>query len=153
MDTSWPISSSNIITVGGNAINNIAKYSNDWIQTVVTTKPAIYPVTCWNTTLRSIGGYVGGDVNARYGYAIISTYKDKNGTVCLLIAGWTGQDTYYVCRWFDEHKYELQHINIGLTDLILRIDYKYSDGTLRCPPVVSIVEHLGTISEKPQHDC
>jgi len=153
MDTSWPISSSNIITVGGNAINNIAKYSNDWIQTVVTTKPAIYPVTCWNTTLRSIGGYVGGDVNARYGYAIISTYKDKNGTVCLLFAGWTGQDTYYACRWFDEHKYELQHINIGLTDLILRIDYKYSDGTLRCPPVVSIVEHLGTISEKPQHDC
>ena len=154
MDTSWPISSSNIITVGGTGVNILGKYSNDWTQgVVVTTKPAYYPITCWNTTLRGIGGYLSGDVNARYGYAVISTYKDKNGTTVLFIHGWTGQDTYYACRWFDEHKYELQHINIGLTDLILRIDYKYSDGTLRCPPVVSIVEHLGTISEKPQHDC
>jgi hypothetical protein len=154
MTTSWPISSSNIITVGGTAINELAQYSNDWTQgLVVTTKPAIYPVTCWNTTMHTSGGYVGGDVNARYGYAIISTYKDKNGTTVLLIAGWTGQDTYYACKWFDEYKYTLQHINIGLTDLILKIDYKTSGGTLRCPPVVSIIEQLGTISEKPQHDC
>jgi hypothetical protein len=154
MANSWPISSSNVITVGGTAVNKLAQYSNDWTQgLVVTTKPAIYPVTCWNTTLHTLGGYVGGDVNARYGYAIISTYKDKNGTTVLLIAGWTGQDTYFACKWFDEYKYWLQHINLGITDLILRIDYKYSDGTLRCPPIVSIIEKLGTISEKPQHDC
>jgi len=154
MAKSWPISSSNVITVGGTAINKLAQYSNDWTQgVVVTTKPAIYPVTCWNTTMHTLGGYVGGDVNARYGYAVISTYKDKNGTTVLLIHGWTGQDTYFACKWFDEYKYWLQHINIGITDLILKIDYKYSDGTLRCPPTVSIIEHLGTISEKPQHDC
>jgi hypothetical protein len=154
LTTSWPISSSNIITVGGAAVNKLAQYSNDWTQgVVVTTKPAIYPVTCWNTSMHTTGGYVGGDVNARYGYAIISTYKDKNGTTVLLIQGWTGQDTYYACKWFDEYKYWLQHINIGITDLILKIDYKNSDGTLRCPPTVSIIEHLGTISEKPQHDC
>jgi len=153
MDTSWPISSSNIITVGGTGINKLGKYSNDWTQgVVVTTKPAYYPITCWNTSMHTTGGYLSGDVNARYGYAIISTYKDKNGTTVLFIHGWTGQDTYYACKWFDEYKYWLQHINIGITDLILKIDYKYSDGTLRCPPIVSIVEHLGTISEKPQHD-
>jgi len=153
MTTSWPISSSNIITVGGTAVNELAIYSNDWTQgLVVTTKPAIYPVTCWNGSMHTSGGYVGGDVNARYGYAIISTYKDKNGTTVLLIAGWTGQDTYYACKWFDEYKYTLQHINLGLTDLILKIDYKTSGGTLRCPPTVSIIEQLGSISEKPQHD-
>jgi hypothetical protein len=145
--TSWPISSSNIITVGGNAINNLAKYSNDWIQAIVTTTPKIYSVTCWNRTQ-----YVGGDVNARYGYAIISTYKDKNGTAILLIAGWTGQDTYYACNWFDVNKYWLQHLNAHVTDLVLKIEYKYSSGAVRCVPSVSIVEKLGTISEKPQHD-
>jgi hypothetical protein len=145
--TSWPISSSNIITVGGNAINNLAKYSNDWIQALVTTTPKIYSVTCWDRDT-----YVGGDVNARYGYAIISTYKDKNGTAILLIAGWTGQDTYYACNWFDVNKYWLQHLNLHVTDLVLEIEYKYSSGAVRCVPVVTIVEKLGTISEKPQHD-
>lgn len=148
MTTSWPISSSNIITVGGNAVNDLAVYSNDWIQALVTTTPEIYGVTCWDRNT-----YVGGDVDARYGYAIISTFKDKNGTVVLLIAGWTGQDTYYACKWFEEHKYWLQHINWHVTDLVLKIEYKYSDGDLRCPPIVTILEKLGTISEKPQHDC
>jgi hypothetical protein len=147
LTTSWPISSSNIITVGGGAVNKLALYSNDWTQAIVTTTPAIYSVTCWDRDT-----YVGGDVNARYGYAIISTYKDKNGTAILLIQGWTGQDSYYACNWFDVNKYWLQHINPHVTDIVLKIEYKYSDGTIRCPPVVTIVEKLGTISEKPQHD-
>jgi hypothetical protein len=145
--TSWPISSSNIITVGGTAINMLAKYSNDWVQAIVTTTPVIYSVTCWDRDT-----YTGGAVGDRYGYAMISTYKDKNGTAVLLIHGWTGQDTYYACQWFDVHKYELQHINLHVTDLVLKIEYKYSTGAIRCNPVVTIVEKLGTISEKPQHD-
>jgi hypothetical protein len=145
--TSWPISSSNIITIGGTAINMLAKYSNDWVQAIVTTTPVIYSVTCWDRDT-----YTGGAVSDRYGYAMISTYKDKNGTAVLLIHGWTGQDTYYACQWFDVHKYELQHLNLHVTDLVLKIEYKYSTGALRCNPVVTIVEKLGTISEKPQHD-
>jgi hypothetical protein len=146
-DTSWPISSSNIITVGGGAVNELAVYSNDWTQAIVTSTPVLYSVTCWDRDT-----YTGGDVNARYGYAIISTYKDKNGTAILLIQGWTGQDTYYACKWFDVNKYWLQHLNLHVTDLVLKIEYKYSTGAIRCVPVVTIVEKLGTISEKPQHD-
>jgi len=146
-DASWPISSSNIITVGGTAINMLAKYSNDWVQVIVTTTPKIYSVTCWDRD-----EYTGGAVGDRYGYAMISTYKDKNGTAVLLIHGWTGQDTYYACKWFDVNKYWLQHINLHVTDLVLKIEYKYSTGAIRCDPVVTIVEKLGTISEKPQHD-
>jgi hypothetical protein len=148
MSHSWPISTSNIITVGGNAVNELAVYSNDWIQAIVTDTPEIYGVTCWDRNT-----YVGGDVEGTYGYAIISTYKDKNGTVVLLIAGWTGQDTYYATKWFEENKYWLQHINPHVTDLVLKIQYRYLvSGDLMCPPEVWIVEKLGTISEKPQHD-
>jgi hypothetical protein len=147
LDTSWPISSSNIITVGGGAVNKLALYSNDWTQAIVTSTPKLYSVTCWDRD-----EYTGGDVTARYGYAIISTYKDKNATAILLIQGWTGQDTYYACKWFDYNKYWLQHINTHVTDLVLKIEYKYSSGAIRCVPVVTIVEKLGTISEKPQHD-
>jgi len=145
--TSWPITSSNIITVGGGAVNKLALYSNDWTQAIVTSTPLLYSVTCWDRDT-----YTGGDVNARYGYAIISTYEDKNATAILLIQGWTGQDTYYACKWFDVNKYWLQHINTHVTDLVLKIEYKYSTGAVRCVPVVTIVEMLGTLSEKPQHD-
>ena len=148
MTTSWPIASSNIIAVGGTDANMLAKYSNDWVQALITTTPeTIYSVTCWDRDT-----YTGGSVNDRYGYAIINTYKDKNGTAVLLIHGWTGQDTYYACNWFDVHKYELQHLNLHVTDLVLEVEYKTSAGAVRCVPVVTIVEKLGTISEKPQHD-
>lgn len=147
-DTSWPISSSNIITVGGTGINILAKYSNDWIQAITpATVTGYYAVTCWDRDT-----YTGGSVNDRYGYAVISTFKDKNGTAILVIRGWTGQDTYYACNWFDVNKYWLQHLNLHVTDLVLKIEYKYSTGAIRCVPIVTIVEKLGTISEKPQHD-
>ena len=165
MDTSWPISSSNIISIGGTAINKVTLYFNDFAEALVGTtvrgthgRAGIYAVTCWDKALATYGFYeFPGSVATqgsadRYGYAIISTYKDKNGTLGLMIHGWSGQDTYYACKWFDEKKFELQHINLHVTDMILKIDYKYTDGKLRCVPTVSIIEHLGTISEKPQHD-
>jgi len=160
MDNSWPISSSNIISVGGTAVNEVTEYFNDFAQALVGTtvrgaagRPGIYAVTCWDKALATRGFYqFPAAVTERYGYAIISTYKDKNGTIGFVIHGWSGQDTYYACKWFDENKFKLQHLNLHVTDLILRIEYKYSDGTSRCPPIVSIREYLGTISEKPQHD-
>jgi len=154
MDSSWPISSSNIITVGGTAVNNVAKYFNDFGQALsgTTVGSGYYAVTCWDKALAARGFYAGKAVTERYGYAVIQTYKDKNGTVIFLVRGWNAQDTYYACKWFDENKFKLQHLNLHVTDLILRIEYKYSDGTLRCIPVISVREYLGTISEKPQHD-
>jgi len=160
MDTSWPISSSNIISVGGTAVNKVTLYFNDFAEALVGTtvrgthgRAGIYAVTCWDKALVTYGFYeFPAAVTDRYGYAIITTYKDKNGTIGFMVHGWSGQDTYYAAKWFDEYKFELQHINLHVTDLILEIDYKYSDGTLRCVPLVSILEKLGTISEKPQHD-
>jgi len=155
LTTSWPIASSNIITVGGPVPNMVTNYLNDYVQAMAFTNVGVgfYGVTCWDKAMTDYAFYAGGAVTDRYGYAVISTYKDKNGTVLFQIYGFNGQDTYYACKWFDEHKYELQHINLHVTDLILRIEYKYSDGDPRCPPVVTIREKLGTISEKPQHDC
>jgi len=155
MDRSWPISSSNIITVGGTAVNNIAKYFNDFGQAMsgTTVGSGYYAVTCWDKDLTEYGFYASKPVTDRYGYAVIQTFKDKNGTIVFLVRGWNAQDTYYACKWFDEHKFELQHLNLHVTDLILRVEYKKADGTLRCPPIVTIREKLGTISEKPQHDC
>jgi len=161
LDRSWPISSSNIISVGGTAVNKVTLYYNEFAQALVGTtvrgaqgRAGIYGVTCWDKALREYGFYqFPASVTERYGYAIISTYKDKNGTIGFMVHGWSGQDTYYAAKWFDEKKFELQHLNLHVTDLILKIEYKYSDGTVRCPPVVTILEKLGTISEKPQHDC
>jgi hypothetical protein len=161
MDTSWPISSSNIISVGGSAVNDVTEYFNDFLQaldgtTVTGThgRAGIYAVTCWDKALDEYGFYeFPAAVTDRYGYAIIATYKDKNGTIGFIVEGWSSQDTYYATKWFDEHKFELQHINLHVTDLILEIEYKDSDGDLYCHPLVDILEKLGTISEKPQHDC
>ena len=161
-DDSWPISSSNIITVGGTAVNEVTDYFNEFAQALVGTTigNGFYAITCWDDALDGWGDtsdpsgfYDGGLVTDRFGYAAISTYKDKNGTIGFWVQGWTGQDTYYAAKWFDEHKFELQHINLHVTDLILRIEYKSAGGTPHCPPTVEIVEKLGTISEKPQHDC
>jgi hypothetical protein len=161
-DDSWPISSSNIITVGGPYANQISRYFNEYAQALVftTVGDGFYAVTCWDDALEHMdeidtpsGFFTGGLVTDRFGYGVISTYKDKNGTIGFMVYGWTGQDTYYVSKWFDEHKFELQHINLHVTDLILRIEYKDADGDPYCPPMVEIVEKLGTISEKPQHDC
>jgi hypothetical protein len=110
----------------------------------------IFALSCWNRT--SYGN----------GYAVISVYKDLNGTIGFLIWGFKGQDTYYACKWFWDYptgilapigttvysgiEY-LQHENLGVTDIVLKITY--TDPT---HPTVSIKERLGTISEKTPHE-
>jgi len=57
----------------------------------------------------------------------------------------------YIAKWFwEEGIVYLQTENRGVTDIVLNIDYPTLDPT---HPTVSIEERLGTISEKPQHDC
>ena len=152
--TTVPVSSSNMLFTGGARANLGTEYFNDFTNAFyamgeyVTNDTGhandLMALTCWdkNTYLS----------NSTHGYAAVSVYKDLNGTIGFLIWGIDGQDTYYAAKWFDEHKFELQHINTHVTDLVLRIEYKYADGDLKCPPVVTIKEKLGTISEKPQHD-
>ncbi len=142
-----PISSSNIITVGGGPANLVTEYFNEFTSAIMiygssmlsdVYMDTILAVPCWSMN------------NYGAGYAVIATYKDLNGTVGFLVYGYTADDTYYVCKWlFSQNEMGdlygmqiLQAINDHVTALILKIDYT------KHPVSVSIVELLGTISEK-----
>ena len=145
----FPISSSNIISVGGPFANLATEYFAEftpalgWSQFPVRSLKLAEPrvdtlmaISCWSKNEYRD--------KATTGYAVISVYKDINGTIGLLIYGWTGQDTYWASSWLwlDGGIEELQSLNPCVTSIILKIDYRY------CMPRISIVEHLGTISEK-----
>ena len=168
--TNVSISSSNIISVGSGMANLLSEYFNDFTDAFIYSKlgDGIMSVSCWNRTLNFAGTFIypGGTINDRYGYAVVTTYKDINGTIGFIIYGWTGQDTYFACRWFNVGGFYnmagtwlnkngaeyLQTENRGVTTLILRITYKTAAGVEVCPPTVRIMERLGTISEKTPHD-
>jgi hypothetical protein len=159
--TTYPVSSSNMLFSGGPGANLGAEYFNEftnafWARTEYVVNDTghafkIFALSCWNRTSYSSG------------YAVISVYKDLNGTIGFLIWGVTGQDTYYATQWFwsipdgleapdgtivySGIEY-LQHENRGVTDIVLNIDYPTLDPT---HPTVSIVQRLGTISEKTPH--
>ncbi len=145
-----PISSSNIITVGGGPANLVTEYFNEFTSAIMiygssmlsdVYMDTILAVPCWS--MNTYGK----------GYAVIATYKDLNGTVGLLVYGYTGEDTYYAAKWLFSYKemgdlygmQYLQGINDHVTAIILKIDYTVHQ------PTVSIVELLGTISEKTPH--
>jgi len=145
--TTYPVASSNMLFAGGPGANLGAEYFNEFTMAffarteyvVNDTGQAneIFALSCWNKY--SYGS----------GYAVVSVYKDLNGTIGFLIWGMDGQDTYYAAKWFwDEGIEYLQTENRGVTDIILEIDYT------TCPYSASITdERLGTISEKACHDC
>ncbi|MEM3760437.1 MAG: hypothetical protein QXZ02_04905, partial [Candidatus Bathyarchaeia archaeon] len=161
--TRYPVATSNIITVAGPSANLFSEYFNEFSQAIqiygITSGnliDVIFAPTCWNTTKSS--NYLGQwyyknsmwDKSVTgYGIGVITTYKDINGTVGFMIYGWSGDDTYYTCKWFHEEGiYYLQGENRGVTTLVLRIDYT-EDAHY---PTVTILERLGTISEKTPHD-
>jgi hypothetical protein len=158
--TTWPISSSNMISVGGPLANVLSEYANDFTQAIYGDPrfsgsrwlEKIVGYTCWSSCFgRSFPPddphiYSSNDDDNRYGYAVIGTAKDKNGTVILTVWGHFGRDTYYASQWFDTHKFKLQHINEHVTSIILKIDYLTPDH-----PTFEVIEALGTISEKPPH--
>ncbi|RLE78930.1 MAG: hypothetical protein DRJ51_08705, partial [Thermoprotei archaeon] len=151
--TTIPISSANIITVGGPGANLATEYFNEFTDAffiwpartpAADLKGKIFVPTCWSKyaykdTIE--------DGELRVGYAIIATYKDLNGTVGLVIWGLTGTDTYWAAKWFHDHILgiecpDIQNIKPGITAIVLEITY---DG---CKPVsIDIIEWVGTISE------
>jgi hypothetical protein len=146
--TTWPITTSNIIAVGGPLINLVSYYGNDfisafygesWLTPYTSWQNKIDAVTCWNKKAY-------GSSNTT-GYATISTYKDINGTVLFLVWGDYGRDTFYVTKWFHEYGImQLQDAPAGLTSIIVKISYSsYPEGYK--PTGFTIVECLGTISE------
>jgi hypothetical protein len=161
--TTYPVSSSNMLFSGGpraqmgteyfNEFTNAFFAKSEYVTNDTGQANKILGLTCWNKTTYGAG------------YAVISVYKDLNGTIGFLIWGYDGQDTYYAAKWFWDIpgglaapdgitvysgiEY-LQHENRGVTDIVLKITYSAANPT---HPTFSIVERLGTISEKtPTHD-
>jgi hypothetical protein len=145
--TTLPIASSNIIVVGGPFANLASEYFNDFTDVYVPRLGSLqttgfYSHACWGRNQYQVE-YVEGEQTT--GYAIISTYKDINGTIGLIVYGWTGQDTYYAT-------YALQHgllkimqsLQPGATSLVLEFDYTVHPAE-DC--FFHIVECLGTITE------
>jgi hypothetical protein len=145
-----PVASSNMIGVGGPLANLLAYYGNDFTSAFfgladftdyAAWEGKLVPKVCWDHEK----GYT--DTNTR-GYATISTYRDINETVLFLIWGNWGRDTFYATKWFHEHGvYQLQEVPRGVTDIILQIDYQSTSEGYK-PTSYSIVEVLGTISER-----
>jgi hypothetical protein len=159
--TTYPVSSSDMLFCGGPRAQMGTEYFNEFTNAFfarseyVTNNTGqankIFALSCWNRTRACYGS----------GYAVISVYKDLNGTIGFLIWGYDGQDTYYAAKWFwsipdgieapdgaivySGIEY-LQHENRGVTDIVLNIDYSTHS------PTVSIEERLGTISEKTPHE-
>ncbi len=149
-----PISSSNIITVGGPVANAVTEYTNDFTDAFATLGgwtgsgapgSVIYSTSCWskNTYVPTMVGGV-----ETVGYGMISTFQDLNGTTFLVVYGYTGQDTYYTC-WALQHSDVLdlaswENMPEGVTTLVLQFNYTLHP-TDYC--FVTIMEALGTISE------
>jgi hypothetical protein len=161
--TYWPVASSNMIGTGGPIASMFAYYANDFTDAFYGLSEfagtaydgKITGIPCWNRNWPTnlIPGY---NVYSSYdssstGYAVITTYKDINGTVIFNVWGHWGRDTYYATMWLhgDEARglspgiIELQQAPNGVTSIILEIDY-----TDPSHPTYSIPEVLGTISER-----
>jgi hypothetical protein len=151
--TTWPVTTSNMISVGGPLANQLSYYENDF-------GPAFYGLSqftsdsVWQNHIVAAACWMPHDTSHAYtstnttGYGVITTYLDINDTEVLSIWGVWGRDTYYLTKWFHEVGiYQLQQAPDGLTSIVVKITYaSYPEGYK--PTGFSIVECLGTISER-----
>jgi hypothetical protein len=151
--TNIAVASSDMIFVGGpiaqlgteyfNEFTDIFFASSAYVTNDTGQSNKIFALSCWNKNATGSG------------YATIGVYEDLNGTIGLVIWGFDGQDTYYASKWFWDGMggtpgiVQLQSMNRGVTSIMLEITYPTADPT---HPTVSIVERVGTISEKDWHD-
>lgn len=148
--TNWQIARANLVGSGGPLANMLAYYGNDFTtafygisQFTPYGSPwngAIVALSCWNSSVAK--AYY---TSAKYGYAVVSTFEDLNGTTGLLVYGVWGRDTYYAANWFYQDLIqEFQTFPCGATSIVLKITYNTT--TLK-PKAFNVVEVLGTISE------
>jgi len=151
--TNIAVASSDMIFVGGpiaqlgteyfNEFTDIFFASSAYVTNDTGQSNKIFALSCWNKNA------------AGSGYATIGVYEDLNGTIGLVIWGFDGQDTYYASKWFWDGMggtpgiVQLQSMNRGVTSIMLEITYPTANPT---HPTISIVERVGTISEKDWHD-
>ena len=144
----WPVSSSNIICVGGPLANHITEYFNDFTDAFYglnTIEAPFTPYAPWAENVIALSCWTKNVYSASdtMGYAVIATYKDINGTVGFLIWGINARDTFYACKFFHEEIiFELQNFPPCATSIIIQIDYTDPEH-----PTFTIPEVLGTISE------
>jgi hypothetical protein len=154
--TYWPVASSNVFGVGGPLANTLSYYANDFTDAfygLPTYSGSAYSgmitgVPCWNRGWDGTWNVYSSDTST--GYAVISTYKDINGTVIFEVWGHWGRDTYYATQWLHGDAareinpgiLQLQAAPRGLTSIILEICYTDPEH-----PTFSIPECLGTITE------
>jgi hypothetical protein len=151
--TTWPVTSSNMISVGGPLANMLSYYSNDFSEAFYglsdfTSDPVwqnhIVARTCW---LAHDPAHAYASTNST-GYGVITAYLDLNGTVVLQLWGAWGRDTYYLTKWFHEYGiWQLQEAPYGLTSIVVKITYESTIAGYK-PTDVTIPEVLGTISER-----
>jgi len=144
-----PVATSNMLGIGGPLANMLSYYGNDFMDSLYAEpwfavgspwSGNIGAVTCWNRNSYSD--------SVTTGYASISTAEDINGTKMLVLWGLWGRDTYYAAQWFQEEGiYEFQVAPAGLTSVILKITYESTPQGYK-PTGYSVVECLGTISER-----
>jgi hypothetical protein len=140
--TTLPIASSNIITVGGPYSNIATEYFNDFTDAYYNRigeylGNGFYSHACWNRNFY--------ENTEDIGHALISTYKDINGTTGLIIYGTTGEDGYYAAYALQHGLLDLmQWLQPGVTSIILEFNYTVhpSDDCF-----FHVVECLGTITE------
>jgi hypothetical protein len=172
----WPVKTSNIIAVGGPGANLVADYFNSFSQAIFRSSSGQY----WFIGGPPFDWLIPSDWGANrvhpypiralgQGLAIITTYKDLDGTVGLVVYGATGEDTWWAAHWlYDIHGADvcftytqtltgdtvevcadnglrlLQRMNLGVTTIVLRIDYRRAVFT----PTIQVIHLIGTISTK-----
>jgi len=147
------IASSDMIFVGGPIAQLGTEYFNEFTDAFFASSGYVINDTGQSNKILALSCWAKNATGS--GYATIGIYKDLNGTIGLVIWGFDGQDTYYASKWFWDGMggtagiVQLQSMNRGVTSILLKITYPTSDPT---HPTASIVERLGTISEKDQHD-
>jgi hypothetical protein len=151
--TNIAVASSDMIFVGGPIAQLGTEYFNEFTDAFFASSAYVINDTGQSNKILALSCWAKNAAGS--GYATIGIYKDLNGTIGLVIWGFDGQDTYYASKWFWDGMGEtpgivqLQSMNRGVTSIVLEITYSTSDPT---HPTVDIVERLGTISEKDQHD-
>ena len=142
-----------MISVGGPLANMLSYYENDfsdafyglpWFTSDTIWASHIVAATCW---MPHDATHAYASSNAT-GYGVITSFLDENGTAVLQIWGNWGRDTYYLTKWFHEYGImQLQESPHGLTSIVVKIKYSsYPEGYK--PYDYSIVECLGTVSER-----
>ena len=143
-----PITTSNMIGIGGPLANMLSYYGNDFIDALYAS-PQFSVGSPWSGNIAALTdwGRLSYSDTSTTGYASISTTQDINGTTMFLLWGLWGRDTYYAAQWFQEEGiYELQQAPCGLTSIILKITYESTPQGYK-PTGFSVVQCLGRVSE------